>query len=398
MLLPYLQSPAGNRTPPVSAGSAAAGFASLAHWTPYWFGSGTAALAAAVRAAAESGAPGPRARPTVLMAAYGCPDLVAAVRYAGAEPLFVDVEENGFRIDPASAREALSTHDAVVALIGVDLFGHSEDWPALVSLCREFRIHCIRDCAQSLQARSAIDDDRLTDCQVYSFGRGKPLYLQGGGALLVPGERGGSLESRLSAEGWGIARGGYNRFREAGYNLLLNPYLYALAAHVLGRQLGRTEYRELESIERAPERFAALANAAIDGYWRCHRDRAGPVIDRLAALREEFPALLHPARSPGDSILNRVPVIVSNRELRDDWMARLRRHGLSATDMYGRALPDIEGVIGVCTAGGIARARSLASRLLTIPAHARLTDRDFDTIVTTFRDACGALERDGRTN
>lgn len=389
-MLPYLQSPAGNRTPPFRSGHADEGFRGLDNWTPAWFASGTAALAAAIRIAVELRAGQVEAaRPKVIVSAYNCPDLVAAIDYAGAEAIFADVEPDGFRIDLESAREALSGHESAVALVGVDLFGYPENWVELAPLCREFRVSCIRDCAQSLQSRESIDSDRVTDCQVYSFGRGKPLFLQGGGALLVPRDRETSFREQLARlqPTFGKSAVRHSGTRRALYNLLLNPHLYALLAMGLGDRLGRTEYRELRQIELAPDAFSDVANAAICAWWDERADHTSTVVSRLERLHDRFPSELGRPRSPGTLRLNRVPAILSGSAVRNRWIAELRKRGVSATPMYARALPDIPGVSGTCAASGIENARAVAARLMTIPAHARLRPADFDAMEDAFQ-AC----------
>ena len=128
----YLQSPVGNRTVIHTAQKGRAGFDSLRQWKASWFASGTAALSAAVKTAVVARG---LEHPEVLLPAYGCPDLVAAIRHAGAKPFFVDLSPDSFRMNSLTVADVISRRPSVVALIGVDLFGCPENWSELYELC-----------------------------------------------------------------------------------------------------------------------------------------------------------------------------------------------------------------------------------------------------------------------
>lgn len=70
-----------------------------------------------------------------------------SVSMCGARPVFADVDDRTFTIDPASA-EALIT-PRTRAVMGVHLFGQPFDVPALSTLCREHNLLLIEDAAQA---------------------------------------------------------------------------------------------------------------------------------------------------------------------------------------------------------------------------------------------------------
>lgn len=373
----YLQSPVGNRTVIHATQKGRAGFDALRHWKASWFASGTAALSAAVKTAVVARK---IEHPEVLLPAYGCPDLVAAIRHAGAKPYFVDLSPDSFRMNSLTVAEVIDSRPSVVALIGVDLFGCPENWTELYALCRANDIVAIRDCAQSLQSREKIDRELDADFLVYSFGRGKPLYLQGGGAMLrrsdAPNELAAAqveIEAPLEIrDGW------YSRAKNELYNALLEPHLYAVMARLLGKRLGVTRYEPLEKIERAPLEFAELANPALEGFWRNHRSRQNELMAMLSAIKSQLAGLVKVAPNyPGPKqILLRLPLLLRDRSMRDELQAAMLNAGISATTMYGQPLPFINGV--GCEQGmrSFPMAEDIAGRLLTLPLHERITDRD----------------------
>ncbi|MEO1172677.1 MAG: DegT/DnrJ/EryC1/StrS family aminotransferase, partial [Myxococcota bacterium] len=85
-----------------------------------FYSSGTSALAAAVQLAVKDGP----AHPEVLIPAYGCPALVAAVEHAGARPRLVDLEADRPWMSLDALRAAHSPR--VAAVVAVPFLGIPE--------------------------------------------------------------------------------------------------------------------------------------------------------------------------------------------------------------------------------------------------------------------------------
>ncbi|HDS44981.1 MAG TPA: DegT/DnrJ/EryC1/StrS family aminotransferase [Methanomicrobia archaeon] len=70
-----------------------------------------------------------------------------AVLFQNAKPVFVDVNERTFTIDPDDAAEKITAKTK--AVLGVHLFGHPFDVKALQALCADHQLYLIEDCAQA---------------------------------------------------------------------------------------------------------------------------------------------------------------------------------------------------------------------------------------------------------
>jgi len=70
-----------------------------------------------------------------------------AVLHVGATPVFADVEENTFNLDPASVRLALSGKSR--AMIPVHLFGQCANMTALVALAKQKKLKIVEDACQA---------------------------------------------------------------------------------------------------------------------------------------------------------------------------------------------------------------------------------------------------------
>jgi len=70
-----------------------------------------------------------------------------AVSMTGAKPIFVDVNEQTFGIDPAQVEGSVTPKTK--AVIGVHLFGHPFDVPGIQQVCESHNLTLIEDAAQS---------------------------------------------------------------------------------------------------------------------------------------------------------------------------------------------------------------------------------------------------------
>ena len=122
-----------------------------------------------------------------------------AVRYVGAWPTFVDVDQDYWQLDPHELRAFLRddctasggqlrnrhTGRRVVAVLPVDILGHPCDLPALKEIAEQYGLAMIEDATESLGAlcggRPLGQWSRLT---CFSF-NGNKVMTTGGGGMLV---------------------------------------------------------------------------------------------------------------------------------------------------------------------------------------------------------------------
>jgi perosamine synthetase len=142
------------------------------------FSNGTAALHGAVCAAGLG--PGDEAVTTPLSFAA----TANGVLYAGATPVFADVEKDGFNIDPAAVEKAWTRRTK--ALIPVDYAGVPASLDALRALVRRKGALVIEDASHALGARykgKAVGSQ--SDMTTFSFHAVKPLCTGEGGMVLT---------------------------------------------------------------------------------------------------------------------------------------------------------------------------------------------------------------------
>jgi dTDP-4-amino-4,6-dideoxygalactose transaminase len=107
-----------------------------------------------------------------------------AITYCGATPVFVDVDERTYTMDPAGLEQALTRHTK--AIIPVHLFGQPADMDPILEVARKHGLHVVEDAAQ---AHGAVYKGRkvgtLGDAACFSFYPGKNLGAFGEAGAVV---------------------------------------------------------------------------------------------------------------------------------------------------------------------------------------------------------------------
>ena len=327
--------------------------------------SGTAALALAMRMACKrSGVESPE----VVLPAYGCPDLVAAAVHAGARPVLADLRPDSPGYDPEAVAALLNPRTA--AIVAVTFLGIRSDFGRLRTIIGDRNVVLIEDSAQWFPREPA--QRFLGDYVVLSFGRGKPVNVLGGGALLVSGSMESPPAPQSSAGGAALR----DAAEVAIYNSLIHPRIYGIAERLPFLGIGLTRYHPLEEIAGMPPARRQRLPVNVGRYLARRldvQDKWREVLARLDGRHITDLPLTHGV--PCDYALLRYPILMGSKALRDETYAQLRHAGLGASIMYARALPDIEGVGPLVTVQrGFPCARDFADRLLTLPTHEDVDD------------------------
>jgi len=344
----------------------------------HYYDSGTAALAAAITAAItrHKMAEPSSQTPEVILPAYACPDLLSAIVFCDARPVLVDITEDRPWLDLTQLASAITKN--TVAVVAVSLFGIPERWQQLREVVSDENIVLIEDSAQYFPGADE-PVDWQGDLVIFSFGRGKPVSLLGGGAVLcqkmdlydaLPEPPVGSIKlmQRLT----------YN-MKAGMYNAVISPRLYWLLQSLPFLHLGETRYHKLYNIAAMdPLRLRYLARNVLsyqndDMALQRNRDISSMLdsIDNVVNLPQV--CKLRKGRR-----LLRYPVLL-DEATRDHCFQELAKAGLGASILYPASLPNIDGVDAVLSTGSLfPNASAFASSLLTLPTHTSVSVRDIN--------------------
>ena len=156
-----------------------------------------------------------------------------AVLHCGATPVFVDVDENTFNLDPkalSSSIENIKSKNVLrpAVIIPVDLFGQPANYPAINPLAAEHDLFVLADAAQSYGANfENYPVGTLAGATATSFYPTKPLGCYGdGGAIFTD-------DDELAKDCISIRSHGHGKNRYDVVRLGINGRLDTLQAAVL---------------------------------------------------------------------------------------------------------------------------------------------------------------------
>ena len=162
-----------------------------------------------------------------------------AVRLAGAEPVFADIDPATFCLDPAAAAAAVGPRTA--AIMPVHLYGQPADMTAIGEVARRSGLLVVEDAAQ---AHLAADGDRpvgaLGDAAAFSFYPTKNMTT-GEGGMVVTSDHAVARMVRL-LRNQGMERQYENEV--VGYNLRMTDIAAAIGIVQLRRLPGFTQQRQ----------------------------------------------------------------------------------------------------------------------------------------------------------
>jgi dTDP-4-amino-4,6-dideoxygalactose transaminase len=176
----------------------------------------------------------------------------AAVVYAGARPVFVDVDPESFTMDPALIEAAITPRTK--AILPVHLYGQVADMDPIVEIARRHGLVVIEDAAQAHGAEyKGRRAGSLGDIGCFSFYPGKNLGAYGeGGAITTSNPEYARRVSML--RDWGAEQKYHHELK--GYNFRLEE----LQAAIL-----RVKLRHLEDWTEARRAHAADYDELLAG-------------------------------------------------------------------------------------------------------------------------------------
>ncbi len=288
------------------------------------------------------------------------------VSFAGAQPVFVDVDPDTFNLDADKLeREILRVRGEGTltprAIVAVDLFGQPADYEALERLAERYGLLLLEDGAQGFGGR--IGGRRACSfghAATTSFFPAKPLGCYGdGGAVFTDDDELAALLRSVRVHGKGA-------FKYDNVRIGMNSRLDTLQAAVLLPKLHAFIRYELDGVNEA----AALYTKKLAG------------IVKTPVVRDGY-----------RSSWAQYTIVLQSAEQREAVQAALREQGIPTMIYYPKpmhrqsafaALPDRE-------ADRFPVTEALCARVLSLPMHPYLREEDIDRVCNALREAVQAL-------
>jgi perosamine synthetase len=178
-----------------------------------------------------------------------------AVRYVGAEPVFVDVDPGSWCLDPRAIEDAVTPRTR--GIIAVHLYGHPADMDAIAAVAARHDLWVVEDAAEAHGARyRGRPTGSLGTIGTFSFYGNKIMTAGEGGALTVSDPE---LERRIRLfRGQGMDPQRRYFFPVVGYNYRLTNVACALLCAQLERW-SETAKRRAELFDAYRKRLEGIA-------------------------------------------------------------------------------------------------------------------------------------------
>jgi len=290
---------------------------------------------------------GVKADDEVLVPSHTAFPTVEAICFSGAVPVFVDVDECSYTVNPTDAAEKVSPR--TVGFVPVHLYGHPADLDGIRRLCAERSLWLLEDCAQAhgaaWQGRKVGTFGRAG---VFSFYPSKNLTVMGDGGLLVTDDDDVAARCRRLRD-----HGRLNKHvhAEVGFNLRFNDIQAAV---------GRVLLRRLDAMNDHRRGLAA-------------RYRAG-----LAGLPLGLPEEAAGARHVYHLYVIRTP--------ERDTLARFLKERSIATGIHYPVPSHKQPAVEHFNPPALPRTERIADEILTLPISAGHTEAEVDQVVAAVKE------------
>ncbi|HEY2329475.1 MAG TPA: DegT/DnrJ/EryC1/StrS family aminotransferase [Verrucomicrobiae bacterium] len=172
-----------------------------------------------------------------------------AISYCGAKPVYADIDDATFNLDPKLIEKAITPRTK--AVLPVHLYGQPFDVDAIAAICKKHNLPFVEDAAQAVGAKyKGKTVGALGDISCFSFYPAKNLGACGEGGALVTNNAAFAARAKSLREHGSTVRYHHD---EVGYNYRLE----GLQGAVLGVKLKHLEKWTRER-QRVAKRYAEL--------------------------------------------------------------------------------------------------------------------------------------------
>jgi len=327
--------------------------------------SGTAALTLTLMGLRSSSR-----RTEVVIPAYTCFSVAAAVLKAGLRPVLCDINPSTFDFDHALLERTLNGN--TLCVVAHHLFGIPSDIERVRALCRARGIFVVEDAAQAMGVESnGRSLGTLGDVGIFSLGRGKTITCGSGGIIVTNSAQIADAIGRrcreLAASRLGDVLKDFVKIVLTA--VFIRPRLYWLPAALPFLRLGQTIFPKDVSLKRLSGMKAGVLRE-----WRTRLRESNRIrSDASAYFSQRLSIGL--ANGPSHPYL-RLPIFAATPAERNRIYSRSERQGLGLSVAYPTPINEIPEISVAFNGRRFPSAQRVAEHLLTIPIHHWLSEND----------------------
>ena len=293
------------------------------------------------------------------------------VVYRGAEPIFIDSEEETWNMDPVALQQAIDhltaagKKDHIKAIIPVHLYGMPAKMDEIMAIAEAAGIPIVEDAAESL---GSTYKQRFTGTMgwmgVYSFNGNKIITTSGGGALISNDTK--AIEAAFHLATQARDEAPHYQHSKVGYNYRMSNVLAGIGRGQLEVLTQRVAQRRA-NFERYKSYFAAHFNGHSPIAFQ-------PELDGHFSNRWLSCILVEPQQNGLNRETIRLAMEAENIECRPLWKPMHMQPVFQQAAFYTREglVQDPDGVLSV--------AGQLFEKGLCLPSGTNMTEQDWERI------------------
>jgi len=321
----------------------------------------------------------------VLIPAYTCFSVPSAICRARLNVSLCDIDPTTLDFDFTLLEKSLS--ERTLCVLPIHLLGLPSDVERVKTLCKDKGVFVVEDAAQAMGGRyNGSLLGTLGDVAFFSLGRGKNLTCGSGGIILTNSDR---IAQVLQSEYAKLKietplKAAVNIFGVMAMRLLIHPRFYWLPAGLPFLKLGETKFSDAFPMNRLDGLRAGLLlnwQERLDQSNSARRMAAKDLIERLPPRTEVVQSRLHM-----DPIYLRLPVMMESKEAKEKLCVLSKENGLGITPFYPTSIQAIEELTNHLEKAEFPAGTMVAERLVTLPVHHLLGDRDREKICNTLNE------------
>ena len=282
------------------------------------------------------------------------------VSYAGATPVFVDIDKDTFNISVHSLENAIQCvieegYLTPKVIIAVDLFGQPADYPSIRKIAEKYNLMILEDGAQGfggeIEGQKACSFGNISTT---SFFPAKPLGCYGdGGAVFTDNDDIEKYLRSIRIHGKGSCK--YDNIR-----IGMNSRLDTLQAAILLPKLKAFEKYELEKINQAAAQYTEILKDVV----------------KTPFIKEGF-----------YSSWAQYSILLESKRARDGLQAHLKEQGIPTMIYYPKTLSQqIAFMEADCVKTDMPIARNLCQRILALPLHPYISKEEQDKVIKEIKN------------
>lgn len=282
------------------------------------------------------------------------------VSFEGAKPIFVDVKEDTFNIDPVKLRKAIvqvieEKKYTPKVIIAVDLFGQPAEYEEIRKIADEFHLYVLEDGAQGfggeINGKKACS---FGDISTTSFFPAKPLGCYGdGGAVFTDNSEWAELIASYRIHGKGSYK--YDNVR-----IGMNSRLDTLQAAVLLAKMNAFEQYEVVKVNEVAKKYTEQLETLV---------KTPVVLDGFLSSWAQY------------------TIQLKNQQQRDGLQIYLKGHGIPSMVYYPKAMHRQEAFAPFDgKEDELAVTTELCKRVLALPMHPYMNDDEIIQVTSAIKE------------